>query len=532
MVLDDGEDGGWPNVVEGDVDRVIFEGPTAQLRVDVGGRELRVDVGGSRRLSVGEGAGRIRLGFDDLTIVPAETEAVTGSGRDGDRATTPRRSPRRASGRSSGASSSASCRRSSTGRTSSSRWPTSGRASRPAGRAAPRRGPPRRHARAGGAGRAGARAAAGGGDRRAGRRPGARRREVLRLDAPPAALPGPDGDDGQRAVRPPVRAARRGPRPLPRLGGPGGRLHRLRRDRDRRRRTSIGAASATSSATTRPAATGSWPTGWAGPRRAGRTTRAWSTTRATVMDAVVDALDEIRDGTEAGIRALVLAHRWGGTTFHDSGWNPRHIEGVEHFLFYNLERITGRHFIHGQPVGLGIVAGSVLQDNEPERMAAALARGRRRHPARGDGRDLGRRRRGAADARRRTSARRACGSRWPTSCRSTDEHVARIRETRRADLWQRGHGMKIGLTLPQGCDREYLGVDAATAWQRTVEVARWAEDTGLRVALGLRPHAGRPAAGGGADLRAVRRARGARRGDAPGAPRPPRPRGRPTATPG
>ncbi len=73
-LLDDGEDGGWPNVVEGVVDRVIFEGPTAQVRVDVGGRQLRADVGGSRRLSVGEGAGRIRLGFDDLTIVPAETK--------------------------------------------------------------------------------------------------------------------------------------------------------------------------------------------------------------------------------------------------------------------------------------------------------------------------------------------------------------------------------------------------------------------------------------------------------------------------
>ena len=73
-LLDDGEDGGWPNVVEGVVDRVIFEGPTAQVRVDVGGRQLRADVGGNRRLSVGEGAGRIRLGFDDLTIVPAETK--------------------------------------------------------------------------------------------------------------------------------------------------------------------------------------------------------------------------------------------------------------------------------------------------------------------------------------------------------------------------------------------------------------------------------------------------------------------------
>jgi alkanesulfonate monooxygenase SsuD/methylene tetrahydromethanopterin reductase-like flavin-dependent oxidoreductase (luciferase family) len=39
--------------------------------------------------------------------------------------------------------------------------------------------------------------------------------------------------------------------------------------------------------------------------------------------------------------------------------------------------------------------------------------------------------------------------------------------------------MKLGLTLPQGCDREYLGMDAATAWRRTVEVAQWAEELGF-----------------------------------------------------
>jgi len=92
------------------------------------------------------------------------------------------------------------------------------------------------------------------------------------------------------------------------------------------------------------------------------------------LDAVLGALDDIREVTEAGIRTLMLAHRWGGATFHDSGWNPRHIEGIDHFLFYNLERITGRHFIHGQPVGLGIYAGSLLQDNEPAKMLAALHR--------------------------------------------------------------------------------------------------------------------------------------------------------------
>jgi alkanesulfonate monooxygenase SsuD/methylene tetrahydromethanopterin reductase-like flavin-dependent oxidoreductase (luciferase family) len=39
--------------------------------------------------------------------------------------------------------------------------------------------------------------------------------------------------------------------------------------------------------------------------------------------------------------------------------------------------------------------------------------------------------------------------------------------------------VKIGITLPQGCDREYLGVDAATAWQRTVRAAQQAEALGF-----------------------------------------------------
>src|SRR3954447_12619195 len=39
--------------------------------------------------------------------------------------------------------------------------------------------------------------------------------------------------------------------------------------------------------------------------------------------------------------------------------------------------------------------------------------------------------------------------------------------------------MKLGLSLPQGCDREYLGLDPATAWRRAVQVARWGEDQGF-----------------------------------------------------
>jgi alkanesulfonate monooxygenase SsuD/methylene tetrahydromethanopterin reductase-like flavin-dependent oxidoreductase (luciferase family) len=39
--------------------------------------------------------------------------------------------------------------------------------------------------------------------------------------------------------------------------------------------------------------------------------------------------------------------------------------------------------------------------------------------------------------------------------------------------------VKIGLTLPQGCDREYLGLSGGAAWDRTLEVAREAEALGF-----------------------------------------------------
>jgi F420-dependent oxidoreductase-like protein len=39
--------------------------------------------------------------------------------------------------------------------------------------------------------------------------------------------------------------------------------------------------------------------------------------------------------------------------------------------------------------------------------------------------------------------------------------------------------MKVGLTLPQGCDREYLGVEPRRAWERTVEIAREADAAGF-----------------------------------------------------
>lgn len=91
------------------------------------------------------------------------------------------------------------------------------------------------------------------------------------------------------------------------------------------------------------------------------------------VEAIVGNIDGIREMTDEGIEALVDGLKW-GTSFHGSGWCPRHIEGTDHFLFYTLEKLTGRKFLHGQPVGLGIVVGSIMHDARAEEMLDVIAR--------------------------------------------------------------------------------------------------------------------------------------------------------------
>jgi ABC-type Fe3+/spermidine/putrescine transport system ATPase subunit len=76
VVVQEGQDGRFENVVEGEIERVIFEGPTAQLRVAVAGRELRADVSGGERLTFIEGRGKVRLGFNEVTLIPAPAVAA------------------------------------------------------------------------------------------------------------------------------------------------------------------------------------------------------------------------------------------------------------------------------------------------------------------------------------------------------------------------------------------------------------------------------------------------------------------------
>lgn len=93
-----------------------------------------------------------------------------------------------------------------------------------------------------------------------------------------------------------------------------------------------------------------------------------------VLDTVLAHVDDIRAVNETGIRVLMTANRWGGAAYHNAGWNPRPIEGIDHFVFYALEYFSGRKFIHGQPVCLGIVVGSLLHDDRADEMLAAIHR--------------------------------------------------------------------------------------------------------------------------------------------------------------
>jgi glycerol-1-phosphate dehydrogenase [NAD(P)+] len=119
---------------------------------------------------------------------------------------------------------------------------------------------------------------------------------------------------------------------------------------------------------------------WRMARDLGKTEPRWPYDERLVAEAevalqrVVDHADDIHAVNDDGIRALAESLRWGGAAFHNAGWNPRHIEGAEHFVFYALEHLTGRAFIHGQVVGLGVLLMSALQDNRADWIKGVLDR--------------------------------------------------------------------------------------------------------------------------------------------------------------
>ena len=113
---------------------------------------------------------------------------------------------------------------------------------------------------------------------------------------------------------------------------------------------------------------------WQYARDSGQLEKQWkydeelANTSLIKAQAVIDDYQEIKDMTVKGIKIMIDALKWGGSAYCNSGWNPRHIEGVEHLIFYSLEYHTKKIFLHGQAVCLGIVIGCMMHKKRNEEL--------------------------------------------------------------------------------------------------------------------------------------------------------------------
>ena len=113
---------------------------------------------------------------------------------------------------------------------------------------------------------------------------------------------------------------------------------------------------------------------WQYARDSGQLEKQWkydeelANTSLIKAQAVIDDYQEIKDMTDKGIKIMIDALKWGGSSYCNSGWNPRHIEGVEHLIFYSLEYHTKKIFLHGQAVCLGIVIGCMMHKKRNEEL--------------------------------------------------------------------------------------------------------------------------------------------------------------------
>ena len=95
------------------------------------------------------------------------------------------------------------------------------------------------------------------------------------------------------------------------------------------------------------------------------------------MEAVIEDVNAVND---EGVRFLARAYRQIGAACAFVG-HSRFEEGSEHFWAYAYEAATGVQQIHGELIACGVVALSVIQDNDPDWAAALVSRsGARAHP--------------------------------------------------------------------------------------------------------------------------------------------------------
>lgn len=92
-----------------------------------------------------------------------------------------------------------------------------------------------------------------------------------------------------------------------------------------------------------------------------------------VLKRVKDAAPGLADAEPESVRALFEGFRWVGRVERTVG-HCRFEEGAEHYFAYCIEHQTGKRPPHGHLVCMGVQLISELQDNDPDGIAAFLAR--------------------------------------------------------------------------------------------------------------------------------------------------------------
>ncbi|MQB01652.1 MAG: iron-containing alcohol dehydrogenase [Actinobacteria bacterium] len=94
----------------------------------------------------------------------------------------------------------------------------------------------------------------------------------------------------------------------------------------------------------------------------------------TIIDRAMDGAAEIGTVSRSGIKLLIELFEECTNTTEES---PSPLgAGGEHLFAWNLEGVTGRHFIHGEIVSLGIVICAYLQGRHFDQLRSALDRAR------------------------------------------------------------------------------------------------------------------------------------------------------------
>lgn len=92
---------------------------------------------------------------------------------------------------------------------------------------------------------------------------------------------------------------------------------------------------------------------------------------AALVDGLEERAGEMQAVTEGALRWLIEAYAAENALCLQVG-HARPEEGSEHFFAYNVEHRTGRGYVHGELVGLGILLMARLQGNDPARAERIL----------------------------------------------------------------------------------------------------------------------------------------------------------------